>query len=265
MAETEVLQRNAKGRWAPSELEEASADHIPVLAGEVQTTHVRSAVMNVSWPKTMSRGPCSAPSSGANQDGSAPLRRASAVASSNESPTYWESSRPRKRRSIRARHCSRVKGSRSTLRVWRQTPSGPRVYGPPQLLSRILDTASSPAHPEDMSTAWDEWERLRSGEDPDPIEVLRTVSKFQLYFSAVETEAVRVARAKGHTWEQIGSALGRSRQAIWQRVASPRLLVGSAGTKDPRTLDEAQQEWEAIKRDPNRWLTKTRKLHIRSD
>ena len=40
VAETEVLQRNAKGRWAPSELEEASADHISVLDGEVQTTHV---------------------------------------------------------------------------------------------------------------------------------------------------------------------------------------------------------------------------------
>jgi biotin operon repressor len=30
-------------------------------------------------------------------------------------------------------------------------------------------------------------------------------------------KAVPAARASGHTWEEIGAAIGTSRQAVWQR------------------------------------------------
>lgn len=69
-------------------------------------------------------------------------------------------------------------------------------------------------------TPWEQWESLRSSEDPDPIEVLETIAYFQRYFKAVEREAIRVARAQGHTWKEIGSAVGRTRQAVWQRTDS---------------------------------------------
>jgi hypothetical protein len=36
---------------------------------------------------------------------------------------------------------------------------------------------------------------------------------------ALERQAVDAARAKGHTWEEIGEALGVSRQAAWGRFA----------------------------------------------
>lgn len=32
-------------------------------------------------------------------------------------------------------------------------------------------------------------------------------------------EAVRTAREQGHTWEEVGQALGVSRQAAWQRFS----------------------------------------------
>jgi len=79
-------------------------------------------------------------------------------------------------------------------------------------------------HSEPVSEGpWERWESLRSSEDPDPIEVLETVAYFQRYFKAVEREAIRAARGRSHTWEEIGSALGRTRQAVWQRADSEAL------------------------------------------
>ncbi len=68
--------------------------------------------------------------------------------------------------------------------------------------------------------SWDRWESLRSSSEPDPVEVLETVAKFQRYFKEVERQAIHAARAKGKTWKEIGGALGRTRQAIWQRATS---------------------------------------------
>ena len=67
---------------------------------------------------------------------------------------------------------------------------------------------------------WDAWEALRSNPDPDPIEVLRAVAPLKEYFASIEREAIRVARARDRTWDEIGSALGKTRQAIWQRVGA---------------------------------------------
>lgn len=87
-----------------------------------------------------------------------------------------------------------------------------------------------------MSAAWDNWERLRQGPDADPLEVLRALSAFQKYFAAIEKEAVRVARSQNRTWQEIGDALGRTRQAVWQQRAASQV----GGSKAP--------DWEAIGR-----------------
>jgi len=44
-----------------------------------------------------------------------------------------------------------------------------------------------------------------------------------------------VARSQNHTWNEIGAALGRSRQAIWQR-------------SDSRTDQPKRVDWEAHRR-----------------
>ena len=90
--------------------------------------------------------------------------------------------------------------------------------------SRTLDRSGQWAHHDVMpESSWERWEALRSSPDPDPIEVLQAVSDFQNYFKAIEREATRVARAQGRTWQEIGSALGLTKQAVWQRADSEEL------------------------------------------
>jgi hypothetical protein len=92
------------------------------------------------------------------------------------------------------------------------------------------------------ASGWDEWERLRGDPDPDPIAVLEAVSAFQRYFAAIEREAIRVARSQDRTWQEIADALGRTRQALWQRAASR-----SDESKRPRWREirrEAEASWE---------------------
>jgi hypothetical protein len=69
-------------------------------------------------------------------------------------------------------------------------------------------------------TAWAAWDRLIHSRDPDPLEVLRAASQFQRYFDAVAGPAANAARSQGNTWDQIGEALGVSRQAAWERFAT---------------------------------------------
>jgi hypothetical protein len=65
-------------------------------------------------------------------------------------------------------------------------------------------------------SSWEQWERLRTSPNPDPTEVLEAVAFFQRYFKAVERGSIQAARAQGRTWSEIGAALGKSRQAVWQ-------------------------------------------------
>jgi hypothetical protein len=90
------------------------------------------------------------------------------------------------------------------------------------------------------SSAWDKWEKLRKSPDPDPIEVLKAVAVFQKYFATVEKEAVKVARSQNRTWQEIGTALGRTRQALWQRAASRGTETQSAHWDEIwRNLDDS--------------------------
>jgi hypothetical protein len=73
--------------------------------------------------------------------------------------------------------------------------------------------------------SWERWESLRTSVDADPIEVLEAIAHFQEYFKAVERRAVRAARAQGRTWNEIGAALQKTRQAVWQtgRLEEPEI------------------------------------------
>lgn len=53
--------------------------------------------------------------------------------------------------------------------------------------------------------------RLQAG---DPAVALRAVGTLHRLAEQVEAAAVRVARERGWTWEQIGDALGISRQSV---------------------------------------------------
>ena len=65
--------------------------------------------------------------------------------------------------------------------------------------------------------AWDEWDELLAQPDPDPLDVVRLAAQYQRYLDAIMARAVPAARSAGSTWEQIGRAIGTTRQAVWQR------------------------------------------------
>ena len=87
-------------------------------------------------------------------------------------------------------------------------------------MSGCLDTTGSSGHPDDVTDAnslWGEWRKLTKSSSPDPLEVAKLATTFERYFDAVKTEAVKAARASGHSWEEVASTLGTSRQSAWER------------------------------------------------
>ena len=79
----------------------------------------------------------------------------------------------------------------------------------------------------DERSSWDRWQRLAADSAADPLEVLRASATFIRYFFAAQARAVSAARAQGRTWEEIADAVGRTRQAAWQRWRH------DVATKDP--------------------------------
>src|ERR1700728_1547133 len=69
---------------------------------------------------------------------------------------------------------------------------------------------------------WAEWESLLDARSPDLLAILRVGAQLQAYLAAVEREALKAPRGSGLTWEQLGDALGTTRQAVWQRATSWR-------------------------------------------
>ena len=54
-----------------------------------------------------------------------------------------------------------------------------------------------------------------------PLDFLRELTKCTKgLIENLELSAVSAARAQGHTWDEIGGALGVSRQAAWGRFAT---------------------------------------------
>lgn len=91
---------------------------------------------------------------------------------------------------------------------------------------------------------WGLWEQVISDPHTQPLDVLRASAQYQRFFAAVEREATKAAKAKGATWEQIGDALGITRQAVWQRYRE----AASSARVDPasfrRWLDAETQDFE---------------------
>jgi DNA-directed RNA polymerase specialized sigma subunit len=50
-----------------------------------------------------------------------------------------------------------------------------------------------------------------------PLDALRAIVEARRCLAEVERESIELARQAGATWEEIASALGVSRQAIYQR------------------------------------------------
>jgi hypothetical protein len=95
---------------------------------------------------------------------------------------------------------------------------------------------------------WEQWEALLSAEEPDLLRILKLGAQLQEYFAAVERETLKVARATGLTWAQLGEAVGTSRQAVWQRSTSPSAVTrrGASGS-NPLLADDRYAHLQKIR------------------
>lgn len=59
-----------------------------------------------------------------------------------------------------------------------------------------------------------------SGGEEEPLQVLAGISKGMARIEERVGFFVAEARKKGHTWEEIGEALGVTRQAAWERYST---------------------------------------------
>lgn len=57
--------------------------------------------------------------------------------------------------------------------------------------------------------------------ESEPLEVARTFARSVALLEENLGKAVQSARAKGHSWSEIGEALETTKQSAWQRFASP--------------------------------------------
>ena len=67
--------------------------------------------------------------------------------------------------------------------------------------------------PDELKDAWD-----RTTEGADPLSALRGARDLKEALQRFEAHLARMALADGQTWETIGTALGTSRQAAWERL-----------------------------------------------
>ena len=54
----------------------------------------------------------------------------------------------------------------------------------------------------------------------DPLEALRELSRGEAELDRLRAERVRAARAAGASWEQVGEALGVTRQSAWEHFTA---------------------------------------------
>ena len=72
---------------------------------------------------------------------------------------------------------------------------------------------------------WTAWQELVSREELEPMEVLKAAAMYERYFQEVQTHSVQVARAEGHSWQDIADAVAVTKQAAWARWRDPQKKV----------------------------------------
>jgi uncharacterized NAD(P)/FAD-binding protein YdhS len=75
----------------------------------------------------------------------------------------------------------------------------------------------------------------------DPLAALRVLAESEQELDRVRRDQVIAARAAGASWQQIGDALGISRQSAWESFTADarRALTSNVDANDTLTEDEA--------------------------
>ena len=88
----------------------------------------------------------------------------------------------------------------------------------------------------------------------DPLSALRVLTESEHELERIRREQVVAARAAGASWQQIGDALGVTRQSAWEGFTAATRAALSANVDANSTLDEddaldlAVKEVRAVRR-----------------
>lgn len=88
----------------------------------------------------------------------------------------------------------------------------------------------------------------------DPLSALRALTESEHELERIRREQVIAARAAGASWQQIGDALGMSRQSAWEaftaatRAALADNVVANSTLAEDEALDLAVEEVRAVRR-----------------
>ncbi len=88
----------------------------------------------------------------------------------------------------------------------------------------------------------------------DPLEALRALARTAAELDELRRQQVAAARAAGATWEQVGEALGMSRQSAWESYAArtrDEIAANAAGNtelSEDDAMDLAIEEVRAVRR-----------------
>ncbi len=88
----------------------------------------------------------------------------------------------------------------------------------------------------------------------DPLAALRELTRGEAELEAVRRAKVDAARAAGASWEQIGEALGVSRQSAWEYYSSAARsqlaakVEANADLSEADAMDLAVEEVRAVRR-----------------
>jgi uncharacterized NAD(P)/FAD-binding protein YdhS len=73
----------------------------------------------------------------------------------------------------------------------------------------------------------------------DPLVALRVLADSEVEIDRIRRDRVRAARAAGASWQQIGDALGISRQSAWEGYTADVRTALSRNVDANESLDEA--------------------------
>lgn len=80
----------------------------------------------------------------------------------------------------------------------------------------------TPNHQPSENTEVTPWDLVTAVEDADePLHALEAIGLLHRWLDDAEDDFVVKAQIEGASWSQIGVALGRSKQAVWQKHRDP--------------------------------------------
>jgi hypothetical protein len=88
----------------------------------------------------------------------------------------------------------------------------------------------------------------------DPLDALRELARTEVELDELRRQQVAAARAAGATWEQVGEALGISRQSAWEHYAARTRAelaanaVANTDLSEEDAVDLAVEDVRAVRR-----------------